>query len=340
MPNRHKARIRQKLQKPYRNNFDCFNGKSNNESSLRGNPNLYHQISIYATLCIAFLICVFTPYQLYSTDITQFDSAQTYATLSALFGTFLLISFVVIYALSFVPKRFSNIIAFVLSVILFSGIVYSFILVGDYGAMDRFILQKTPFIALDSLDEIIKQGREFVLVVVSGILVVAFAFKKLKRPLQIIFVSLFIVSGINAIQIINKQMESTSTAIQSDKNKPPFADSPLFSYSKNDKNIVVLVLDAFSGSHTPYILEQFPQFKSALDGFTLFPNTISSGNSTIQTISSLIAGEYYAGYNVNQRKDNLIDSINEGFMQIGEHFADNGFAVGIYTALTWLGGGL
>ena len=348
------ALIWQKLQKPHRNNFDCLDNNTQNppslaegargwvkssKSQIQSNPQLYHQISIYATLCIAFLICVFTPYQLYSTDITQFDSSQTYATLSALFGAFLLISFIMIYALSFVPKRFGNIIAFILSVILFSGIVYSFILVGDYGAMDRFILQKTPFIAFDNLDETIKQGREFVLVVVSGILVIAFALNRLKLPLQIIFATLFIVSVINAIQIINKQTEFISTAIQSDKNKPPFADSPLFSYSKNDKNIVVLVLDAFSGSHTPYILEQFPEFKTKLDGFTLFPNTISSGNSTIQTISSLVAGQYYAGYNVNQRKDNLIDSINEGFMQIGEHFADNGFAVGIYTALTWMGGG-
>ena len=138
--------IRQKLQKPHRNNFDCVKGESNNNLSLRESATLskvadswqsagfvseakqpfkdspslaegdkgggynYRQISIYAIVCIAFLICVFTPYQLYGTDITQFDSTQTYATLSALFGAFVLISFMVIYVLSFVPKRFSNII--------------------------------------------------------------------------------------------------------------------------------------------------------------------------------------------------------------------------------------
>ena len=295
----------------------------------KSNPQTYRTISIYATLCIAFLICVFTPYQLYSTDITQFDSTQTYATLSALFGAFLLISFIVIYAISFVPKRFGNIIAFVFSLTLFVGIVYSFILVGDYGAMDRFILQKTPFIALDNIDEIIKQGREFVLVVASGSLVVAFALKKLKLPLQIILATLFIVSGVNAVQIINKQMESTSISIQSDKNKPPFADSPLFSYSKNDKNIVVIVLDMFSGSHTPYILEQFPQFKSALDGFVLFPNAISTTSSTIHSIATLIGGEYYAAYNMNKRKDNLSQSIDNAFIKTSNAFAESGFSVGL-----------
>lgn len=362
---------------------------------------IYRQISIYAIVCIAFLICVFTPYQLYSTDITQFDSTQTYATLSTLFGAFVLISFMVIYVLSFVPKRFSNIVAFVLSVILFSGIVYSFILVGDYGAMDRFILQKAP-------EKSTGQIFEFIAVLLLGITLMAFALKKLKIAMQIILATLFIVSGVNALQIVNKRMEANvsslregvdsdkskqsatissleeseaNEAIQNNKNglprltsksrndsidspsladgdsakfspslaegdkgggydsiKPPYADSPLFSYSKNEKNIVVLVLDAFSGSHTPYILEQFPQFKTQLDGFTLFPNAISSASSTIISITSLIAGEYYAGYNVNKRQKPLQDSINEGFLRIGEHFADNGYNVGIYTTLTWMNG--
>ena len=298
------------------------------------NAKIYRQISIYAIVCIAFLICVFTPYQLYSTDITQFDSTQTYVTLTTLFGAFVLISFMVIYVLSFVPKRFSNIVAFVLSVILFSGIVYSFILVGDYGAMDRFILQKAP-------EKSTGQIFEFIVVLLLGIALMAFALKKLKIAMQIILATLFIVSGVNALQIVNKRLDSDKIDQQSkinDKSKPPYADSPLFSYSKNDKNIVVLVLDAFSGSHMPYILEQFPQFKTQLDGFTLFPNAISSGASTIVSITSLIAGEYYTSYNVNKRQKPLQDSINEGFLRIGEHFADSGYNVGIYTTLTWMNG--
>ncbi|MGX3098117.1 YidC/Oxa1 family membrane protein insertase [Helicobacter sp. 23-1046] len=286
---------------------------------------IYRAISIYATLCIAFLICVFTPYQLYSTDITQFDSSQTIATLSALFGAFLLISFIVIYALSFVPKRFSNIIAFVLSVILFSGLVYSFILVGDYGAMDRFILQIAP-------QKSTGQIFECITVLSLGIAIMAFALTRLKRALQIIFVTLFIVSGVNAVQITTKRFESTQIAQetnQSDKNKPPFADSPLFSYSKNDKNIVVIVLDMFSGSHMPYILEQFPEFRTKLDGFTLFPNAISTTDATIHSISTLISGEYYAVYNMNQRKQNLRQSIDKAYIDTSDAFAKNKFSVGL-----------
>ena len=337
------------------------------------NAKIYRQISIYAIVCIAFLICVFTPYQLYSTDITQFDSTQTYATLSALFGAFVLISFMVIYALSFVPKRFSNIVAFVLSVILFSGIVYSFILVGDYGAMDRFILQKAP-------EKSTGQIFEFIVVLLLGIALMAFALKKLKIAMQIILATLFIVSGVNALQIVNKRMEANvssfssleeseaNKAIQNNKNglprltsksrndsidspsladgdsakfspslaegdkgggydsiKPPYADSPLFSYSKTEKNIVVIVLDMFSGSHTPYILEQFPEFKTQLDGFTLFPNAISSSNATTYSMPSIIGGEHYTIYNMNKRKDNHAKSEANAYKSIGLSFANAGY---------------
>ena len=286
------------------------------------NAKIYRQISIYAIVCIAFLICVFTPYQLYSTDITQFDSTQTYATLSALFGAFALISFMVIYVFSFVPKRFSNIIAFALSVVLFSGIVYSFILVGDYGAMDRFILQKAP-------EKSTGQIFEFIAVLLLGIALMTFALKKLKIAMQIILATLFIVSGVNALQIVNKRLDSDKIDQQSkinDKSEPPYADSPLFSYSKNDKNIVVIVLDMFSGSHTPYILEQFPEFKTQLDGFTLFPNAISSSNATLYSMPSIIGGEHYTIYNMNKRKDNHAKSEANAYKSIGLSFANAGYS--------------
>ena len=296
----------------------------------------YKNISLYAILCIAFLICVFTPYQLYSTDITQFDSAQTYSTLSALFGAFMLCSFVIIYAVSFIPKRFSNFTAFILSAILFSVIAYSFVLVGDYGAMDHFVLQKAP-------QSNPKQILEFLIVAILGIALVAFTLTKLMRVWQIAFATLFVVSGVNATNIVLKHTDSANMERIAESNKiaefsldsthsaPPQLpyEHELFSYSKTHKNIVVIVLDAFSGSHTPYILEQFPHFKEQLDGFILFPNTISTTNSTIHSIATVMGGEYYAVYNMNARKQNLAQEIDKAFINTANAFADNDFSVSL-----------
>lgn len=282
---------------------------------------IYHNISIYAIVCITFFICVFTPYQLYNTDITQFDSSQTYFVLSALFGVFILISFVMIYVMSFIPKRFSSIIAFIFSLILFIGLVYSFILVGDYGAMDHFVLQKAP-------TQNTKQIFEFIVVVLLGSTFAVFMLKKLLRVWQIILLTLFVVSSVNATSIISKRidLDKMTKNLKTDEFKAPYEDE-LFSYSKTEKNIVVIVLDMFSGSHTPYILEQFPQFKEQLDGFTLFPNALSTTNATAHSIATLIGGEYYAVYNMNKRNRSLAQQIQNSYESIGETFANNGFSV-------------
>ncbi|MGX2985109.1 YidC/Oxa1 family membrane protein insertase [Helicobacter sp. 23-1048] len=301
----------------------------------KSNALIYRAISIYATLCIAFLICVFAPYQLYSTDITQFDSSQTIATLSALFGAFLLISFIVIYALSFVPKRFSNIIAFVLSVILFSGIVYSFILVGDYGAMDGFVFKQSFENSQSKTNQII----EFSVVMILGVTIAIFALKKLFYVWQIVLMSLFILSGINIYDIISKRL-NVATEIQKHQNntksKVPYEDE-LLSYSKTDKNIVVFMFDAFSGSHTPYILEQFPEFKEQLDGFTLFDNTVSTSSGTVHSISTLIAGEYATAYNMNKRNEVLAKQIKNAFESIALNFVNSGYQVGLVTLINQTG---
>lgn len=290
------------------------------------NAQIYRKITNYAILCIAFLICVFTPYQLYNTDITQFDSTQTYSTLSALFGAFMLCSFIAIYALSFIPKRFFNFVAFLLSVILFSGIVYSFILVGDYGALDRFVFQK-GLLSFNDPQMRLRQIIEFSVVIIIGVMFATFLLKKLVRPMQIILLTLFVISGVNTTSIVSKHLEKMAQKIQSnDKTKAPY-ENELFSYSKTENNIVVFMLDMFTGSHIPYILEQFPEFKTELDGFTLYNNAISSANATPYSMPSIIAGEYYTIYNMNERKDNRVQSEADSYKKIGLAFSNKGYEV-------------
>ncbi|MGX2983431.1 YidC/Oxa1 family membrane protein insertase [Helicobacter sp. 23-1045] len=188
------------------------------QSYREANAKIYRQTAIYAVICISFLICVFNPYALYNSDVSQFESSQTKAMLSALFGAFLLISFSAIYMLSFIARRFSNFVAFILSVILFSGIAYSFVFVGDYGAMDHFILQIAP-------QKSAWQIVEFIMVLSLGIALTAFALTKLKRAMQVILATLFIVSGVNAVQIANKRLESNTHPLTPSAREGEFLDS-------------------------------------------------------------------------------------------------------------------
>ena len=281
--------------------------------------NLYRDISRYAILCIAFLICVFNPYMLYGTDVTQFDSSQCFATLGALFGAFLCASFIAIYLISFIPKRFAKILAFILSLTLIVGLIYNFILMDNYGAMDHFILQAPP-------TKHQGQTLEFILILFISVIFTTLALKKMLYVLKVVLITLFIISAINVAFIILKRIETHTLTAQI--SPPPYA-TELFTYSKNQKNIVVIVLDMFSGSHTPYLLEQFPQFREALDGFVLFDNALSTTNSTIHSVATLIGGEYYATYNMNKRKANLKQEIQNAFIETSNAFVENDFSVAL-----------
>ena len=83
----------------------------------------------------------------------------------------------------------------------------------------------------------------------------------------------------------------------------------------------------FSGSHTPYIFTQFPHLAKALDGFTHFPNAIGTSHSTISTVASLISGEYYTTYNMNERGKILQDSITQSFGDVANAFLDSNYNV-------------
>ena len=285
----------------------------------------YRNISILAILNICFIICVFSPYAIYSSDVSQFDISQTYQTLAVLFGAFLCSSFMVIYITSFFYKtRLFKFGVYVASILFLIGVINTFIFVGDYGAMDHFVLQKPEFNNPNNLLYVL-------CAFIASVAIVYFCFKWLKSIFSVSLISLCVLSVISFFNIMeaNKTYIVPKSLVAEDSNLQPY-EKELFSYSKTEKNIIVMVLDMFSGSHMHPLLEQFPEFKTQLDGFVLFDNAISTTNSTIHSIATLIGGEHYAVYNMNARKDNLADSITEAFGVIGDTFVKNGYDVGYF----------
>ena len=273
------------------------------------------------------MICVFTPYAVYSSDVSQFDASQTYQILGALFGFFLLSSLGLIYLTSFLYKtRLLKFVAYIFSLILLIGFIYTFILTGDYGSMDHFVLQNPTFLNPEFRAQ---KNIQALCAFIASIAIVVLCFKYLKRIWQILFFTLIIVSVWNLTQISKdkKEYEAPKTIQQGDLE--PY-EKELFSYSKTHKNIVVFVLDMFSGSHIGALLEQFPELEKSLDGFTLFNNSTSTTNSTIHSIATLIGGEYYSVYNMNARKDNLASSVTQAFGSIGDTFVKNGYDVSYF----------
>ncbi len=94
----------------------------------------------------------------------------------------------------------------------------------------------------------------------------------------------------------------------------PEYNDRLLGFSKNEKNTVVVMLDAFTGSHVKQIVEEYPDILESYRGFTWYPDTLPSGNSTIASIPSIVCGLNCKPEALNaQPEDLLAEKINRHF---------------------------
>ena len=296
----------------------------------------YRNISIFALLNIFFLIFVFSPFAVYSSDVSQFDPSQTFQTLGGLFGFFLLFSFLGIYTTSFFYKtRLLKLGVYGVSVILCIGLVYTFVLnyiaaTGEaYPAMENMMFLTTQ--------GMFHKANKFIdLFVGCSLCLVVFAiFIKLRKYflifLKLVFIS-FVCSSV-VYGYISAPKPETFKRDSQQKNEEQIFTNPnenLSNFSKDNLNIVVLMLDAFTGSHLKILLEQNPNLQYQLDGFVYYDNTTTASSFTFTSLPSVFGGDYYSAYQINRR---MPESLNNeramAIVNISNAFLAKGFQVGV-----------
>ncbi|MGX3011562.1 sulfatase-like hydrolase/transferase [Helicobacter sp. 23-1044] len=300
---------------------------------------IYRDISIFAILNICFLVCVFSPFALYSSDVTQFDATQTTSTLCALAGFFILTSGAIIYTTSFFYKtRLLKIGTFAFCVVLSIGFIYCFVLdfnvmTGEsYSEIDNFTFKNPHNLSAP-------QGKFVDLAI--GILscVVAMVLLRFRQITLVIFRVFFIsfvaVGGIYCYKIIKDthNLDSAKIAESNSKNPADSAKLPAYhgqltAFSKDDLNVLILLFDGFSGSHLKYIFEQFPEFEREFSGFTYYPNTLSVDGHTTRTAHTILSGHALAPYaNKEKSLEQYAKSAKNALIESYRQFAKAGFEV-------------
>lgn len=103
---------------------------------------------------------------------------------------------------------------------------------------------------------------------------------------------------------------------------------PLFTLSRGGKNVLVIFLDRAIGAYVPYLINEKPELKEALDGFTFYPNTLSFGRFTNFGTPGLYGGYDYSVEAINARDDvSLKDKQNEALLVMPKLFSEQGFEV-------------
>lgn len=306
------------------------------------NSKTYRDISILALLNICVMVCIFTPYAMYSSDVSQFDVKQTYQTLGALFGWALCSSLILIYSTSFFYKsRLLKIGSFGVSVILLIGIIYTFAL--DYNVITGEHYSQLDNFAFKNPDILAHPYNKFVdlFVGVFSCCIIFICMRYFLRILRQMFLVLLIgFVGVSAFsltsiykqhkEITAKQVDGVKQADTLEKYLPPFQHD-LGAFSKDAENVLVLLFDAFTGSHLQIIFEQFPELKKEFSGFVYYPNTISLDGNTAVTAHTILSGFKTSPF--QHRNDNLEtywENVASGLKQTYKALRDAGFSVQSY----------
>ena len=315
------------------------------------NPQEYHTyyyILIFAILNLCILAFVYNPFALYVTDITQFDSMEKFNTLGALFGYFAILSILLIYLISFFDKtRIFKIIIYGICVTLTIALIYNFILNYNvisglgYGHLDKMIFSANRSVFVEPKKALILCDLIVGFFSCLFVLMCFYLKRFYVKGLQIIFCFFVFFSCFNFAKII---FNSSSSSISREKLKEsnlkellPKNTDKLLGFSK-EKNVLILVLDGFTGSHFQDILDMYPDYFNVFDGFTYYDNVLSSSSFTFFTTASLIGGEQYTLNNLYKKYKKVIDmdtmlyEAHEAFKKTAIDFDTNGWSVDILNA--------
>lgn len=248
------------------------------------------------------------------------------SSLSFFFGFFVLWPLIVYKLFNDKTKKVMPLLFFILSI---SAICNVFIFKPAYGSINNTFTLNDP-----SVLALVPKSYYLLSLLISLIcLVIILLFKKIKKInyLSLILFSILIgevVISSSKISYIKKDFNEYSNFKRRQDNTITNTIKPVYHLSKNNKNVIVLFLDRAIGSFVPHILNQFPELNQAFSGFTYYPNSLASGNNTINGFPPITGGYEYTTDKVQERNnDLLVTKHNEALRVLPQLFYDAGFDV-------------
>ena len=175
-----------------------------------------------------------------------------------------------------------------------------------------------------------------ILILFLSIVVVILTEKKKEFMKLILFAQLgVLVFSIvfNSIKIIGEYKEMSY--IKEENNRAEIT------FSKNGKNVVVIIADRALGPVVPFLFDEKPELKEQFDGFVYYPNTISFAAYTNTGIPSVYGGYEYTPEEMNSRANEaLSEKHNEALKVLPILFSENDFNVTLidpaYAGYNWI----
>jgi len=226
-------------------------------------------------------------------------------------------------------KRARLIMTFIFTIALGIFMVNVFCFKIDYG----FLMPDLNFSNFHSISIMNKIINIFVLMFIAAVVILFLLIKKNKilLALQCILIISLLSYGITNIYKINKEFTNINMKVENSISEDIGDFNKYYTFSKNGKNLLIIMLDKAVSGYVPYMFEEKPELFDSFRGFTYYPNTISFGQYTIHGLPSIFGGYYYTPLNRQNRKnEGVYDQLNEALQVLPRIIAKSGFNVSFY----------
>lgn len=238
-----------------------------------------------------------------------------------------LVSFSILFILLFIfvynslNRRMKRLCSIAALFILIYGLVNGFIFSGNYGDMSHFVFNEG--IELKKTDIAVNILAGIVILVLSITAMKLKRFGLIKSLVVIIIISSVFFSAKEAFSFLDKR--NASVEVTSGRG----AD---YVFSSKGKNVLIIMLDRFIGGYMPQILELMPELRKDLDGFILYPRSLTSASYTLGGVPAILGGWEYTVRSVNTDRPEvpLKKKLDESVRIMPFNFQKAGFDVMIY----------
>ncbi len=166
--------------------------------------------------------------------------------------------------------------------------------------------------------------------VIIGIVLIVSAILNLKPSVTGVFAAVLLIAtiGISVYSAIGTRTELSKVKVTKTETLANDGSSRVLHFSKEGKNVMVIMLDRAMGDYVPYLFNEKPELKEQFTGFTYYPNTISHGFFTVFGAPELFGGYEYTPVEMNKRSDELmVEKHNEALLTLPVIFGENGYDV-------------
>lgn len=270
-------------------------------------------IFIFATCFLSVLVGLLIPSSVINSSPSEFvDFIYLVNPSIYIFNSFLLALgiFVVWFNIyySLMSSNVKHIFCFVLTVCCAIGIINYMFFGNDFGLMNNSLVFD---------DGLIIQKKEMIinLCVVLLVAIVIYAIWLIKKSVfKYVLIPFLLTMCVLSFLNIKNINTVSNEYIQSLKDND--TNNISIELSKNNKNVVVLLLDRAIGAYFPFLLEEKPQLQEQFAGFTYYPNTISYACYTYMGARVVYGGYEYTPEEIVKRIDETIAKTNDEALQV------------------------